>query len=290
VAHNLSIEALYKTGKTTLVASTLGSLADGSPFLGFREVHQPAGPVAVWNCEMDADDFDDYLVPHVADRSRVVPAHLRWRPVPLLTSQPAREETVRWLRYFGVAVWMIDTWTRLCAWNNIDPIDNAAVARLTAYLDEIKHEAGVSALAMSSHMPHSARTDRTQERGIGAQAFSGWVDGMWRYTRDDAERRYLSADGRQIRLGECQVYLSPDGRLQAVAGDREQAAGQQDSWVVASHVRMHPGKSGNEIWKAIGGRKQTVLAAIADAAGSGFIFSRPGPRGGDAWVPVTAQV
>ena len=72
VAHNLSIEAMFKTGKTTLIGSAMGSLADGTSFLGFAPVHPPAGPVGVWNCEMDPDDFDDYLAPHVTDASRVV--------------------------------------------------------------------------------------------------------------------------------------------------------------------------------------------------------------------------
>jgi len=56
----------------------------GDP-LGFATVHPPAGTIGLWNCEMEADDFDDYLVRHVTDTGRIAVAHLRghpmaWRP------------------------------------------------------------------------------------------------------------------------------------------------------------------------------------------------------------------
>ena len=277
-AHNLSIEAMYKTGKSTLLASAAGSLADGTPFLGFVPVHPPAGTVAVWNCEMDPDDFDDYLLPHVTDRSRIIPAHLRWRPVPLLTSKKDRDMTVAWLRFHSAQAWIIDSWTRLCAWNNIDPIDNAAVGRLTAYLDEIKHEAGVTALAVTAHMPHAARQDRTFERGLGAQAFSGWVDCMWRYVRDESGNRFLSAEGRKVHLEECQVFMDGSGRLVAVAGDRDGAAGQTLEYALLTSIRMHPGRSTAQVCK-VGKRKEDAEAALRELERLGQVATKPGFRG-----------
>ena len=124
------------------MAALAGSLADARPFLRFAAVTPPDGPVAVWNAEMDADDFDDYLAAEVTDASRVVVGHLR-RPANVGHGQPARPQaTVAWLRWYGASVWIIDTWSRLCAWNGVDPLDAAGVARLTAALDEIKAEAG----------------------------------------------------------------------------------------------------------------------------------------------------
>lgn len=283
-AHNLSIEAMYKTGKSTLLASAAGSLADGTPFLGFVPVHPPAGTVAVWNCEMDPDDFDDYLLPHVTDRSRIIPAHLRWRPVPLLTSKKDRDMTVAWLRFHSAQAWIIDSWTRLCAWNNIDPIDNAAVGRLTAYLDEIKHEAGVTALAVTAHMPHAARQDRTFERGLGAQAFSGWVDCMWRYVRDESGNRFLSAEGRKVHLEECQVFMDGSGRLVAVAGDRDGAAGQTLEYALLTSIRMHPGRSTAQVCK-VGKRKEDAEAALRELERLGQVATKPGLRGAVLWYP-----
>ena len=285
-AHNLSIEAMFKTGKTTLLAAAAGSLADGTSFLGFARVHPPAGTVAVWNAEMDADEFDDYLLPHVANRARIVPAHLRWWPVPLLTSKPDRDMTIAWLRYHGAQVWIIDTWTRLCAWNGIDPVDNSAVGRLTAYLDEIKHEAGITALAVTAHMPHAARQDRAFERGFGAQAFSGWVDAMWRYTRD-GDNRFLSAEGRKVRLEECQVFMDGNGRLTAAAGNRDNAAGQTLEYALLSVIRMHPGISTSQAAKATGKRKEDGLAVLADLLRRGLVRCTKPDKQGQAtqWYP-----
>jgi hypothetical protein len=287
---NLSIEALFKTGKTVLLCSAAGSLADGRPFLGFAPVHPPAGPVALWNCEMDPDEFDDYLTPHVANHSRIAVAHLRGHPMPVLTSQAARDEAVGWLRWCGALAWGIDSWTRLCAWNGIDPADNFAVARLTAVMDEVKAEAGVSALAVTGHMPHAAKTDRAFERGLGAQAFSAWVDSMWRYTRDESGQRFLSAEGRRVSLDECQVFLDGSGRLVAYAGDREGSreavTAATTELMVIMTVRDSPGLSTAQICKAVGKRKQDVLGVLAKLLSAGKVFNRPGAREATLWFPL----
>jgi hypothetical protein len=287
VAHNLSIEALYKTGKTTLTGSVLASLADGTPFLGFAPAYPPAGPVAVWNCEMDREEFDDlYVAPFVRDHTRVAPGHLRHKAMPIMTSRPARKTTVAWLRWHGATTWVIDTWTRLCAWNGTDPADNAGVAKLAACLDEIKGEAGVSALAVTSHMPHAAKTDRVYERGFGAQAFSGWVDVMWRYTRNDAGERFLSADGRKTGLDEFQVLMSPDGSLYAQAGDRRSLAAEAEAagipvteMMLAAHVQRNPGQTQTQILAALSGLgRNAVRKALAAAVADGSITVKAGPR------------
>jgi hypothetical protein len=281
-AHVVSIEALFKTGKTTLVGSALGSLADGTPFLGFAPVHPPAGPVAVWNCEMDREEFDDlYLAPYVRDHTRVIPAHLRYKPMPVLASRAAREDTVAWLRYYGVAVWVIDTWTRLCAWNGIDPAANAGVAALAACVDEIRGEAGTGSLGVTSHMPHAARTDRAFERGFGAQAFSGWVDVMWRYTSNDAGERFLAASGRKVSLNEFKVLMTPEGALYGQQGDRRSAAADTSmaEAIVAMHIQRHPGQTRNEIETALKAHgRNKIRQALAEAVSEGWVTVRPGPR------------
>lgn len=286
VAHNLSIEAMFKTGKTTLAGSLAGSLADGTDFLGFRTVHPPAGRIGIWNLEMDPDDFDDYLAPHVADRTRIAVAHLRGHPMPLASSAPARHEAVSWLRDQGVSTWITDSWTRLCAWCGIDPIDNFAVGKLTAVLDEIKAEAGVTALAVTSHMPHQAKTDRAFERALGAQAFSGWVDVMWRYVRDEAGNRYLAAEGRKARLEECQVFLDGSGRLRAFAGDRDSTAEGMTEYALLAKIQQEPGLSTEQLRKSVSKRKGDVSAILRILAEYGRIFCQNGPRNSVLWYPV----
>jgi hypothetical protein len=285
VAHNLSVEAMFKTGKTTLLGSAAGALADGTPFLGFATVYSPAGLIGIWNCEMDADDFDDYLVPHVTDRTRIAVAHLRGHPMALATSQAARDEAVKWLRDHGITVWMIDSWTRLCAWNGTDPLDNFGVGKLTAAVDEIKAEAGVTALAVTGHMPHAARTDKTFERSLGAQAFSGWVDGMWRYVRDEGGSRYLSAEGRKVGMAECQVWMDAAGKLVGQAGDREQSAGAALEFTLAMTIQAQPGQSTAALCKATGKRKESTEAVLGVLLARGAVRTQPGARGAVLWFP-----
>jgi len=193
---------------------------------------------------------------------------------------------VSWLRRHGITVWIIDSWTRLCAWNGTDVIDNFGVGKLTAAVDEIKAEAGVSALAVTSHMPHAARTDRTFERSLGAQAFSGWVDAMWRYVRDEGGNRYCSAEGRKVHLDECQVFMDGSGRLVAQAGDRDQAAGQSLEFVLAMTIQMQPGMSTSQLIKAAGKRKGDVTTVLRILAESGRATTKEGPHGAVLWFPV----
>ena len=277
--HNVSIEALYKTGKSTFTGSLLGSYADSTPFLGFWPVHPHEGrTAAVWNTEMDGDDFDDYLAAHVRNTDRVVPAHLQHRPVALLTS--ARAWTVRWLRSAHAGLWLVDSWTRLCAWCGVDPIDNFAVSKLTAVLDEIKGEAGTEALGVTAHMPHAAKTDRAFERGIGAQTFSGWADVLVRLTRDEQDNRFMAADGRKVSLSECRVVMMPDGTLRVFAGNRGGGAAvspDEVSAAVLDRIRRHPGIGQNQIEKDLADLgRNSVRKALRDLETSGKLMTTDG--------------
>jgi hypothetical protein len=293
VGHNISIEAIYKTGKSVLTGAVIGVLADGGRFLGIADAYPPEGRIGVWNCEMTAHEFDDEcLVPYVRDHNRVAVCQLRGHPMPILTSDLARQVAIAWLRYWQVQVWVVDTWTKLCAWNGVDPGDNAGVARLTACVDEIKADAGVSTAIVTAHMPHQARTDRIFERGIGAQAYSGWADALWRYVEDEHGQRFLSIRGRRVHLDERQVIMAPDRSLLAEGGSRaeagEAADHQEIGYLVISWVRQHPGDSTNKVRAGVKRRASAVSAALEEAEGKGLIVHGPPPgrdEGPDGWWP-----
>jgi len=59
--HNTSLTGQYKTGKTTFYCGLEKSLADGNPLLGALPVQPAVRRVGFWNCEMDEDDFLDYI-------------------------------------------------------------------------------------------------------------------------------------------------------------------------------------------------------------------------------------
>jgi hypothetical protein len=246
------LAALFKTGKSRLAANVVGAVASGTPFLGVpRAVAKRR--VCWWNLEMGEHDADDYLAAAVPAGSHadVMMAHLRSSPVPLLRSEPAR----RWAResLSGCEVWVLDTWTRLCAWNGVDVNDNAGSAELAACLDELMAECGVTELMVLAHMPKSARGEPLAETALGAQSLSGWADCLWFYTRDGEGARYLRMEGRGVDVPEFTVESTDGGMLAATAGNRAEAS--------AGPVKV-PAAS-----------RQKVLSVIAanDAAGEGRV-------------------
>lgn len=226
--HRIVLAALYKTGKSLLAANAVGSLATGTPFLGFAPVKVPPRTVAWWNLEMDGNDADDYLagcVPPGEARSRVRMAALREHPVPFLRSDPAMRLAIETIS--GCKTWVIDTWTRLCAWNGVDVSDNAGSSELASAIDQLCAAAGVEDLMILSHMPKSARAESTAESPLGAQALAGWADCLWLYWVNNQGERFLRAEGRGVSVDEFRVEIASqdpgDKRLTAIAGGRHEA-------------------------------------------------------------------
>jgi hypothetical protein len=205
-AHKTLLVAGYKTGKTTLHANLTRSLTEGSSFLGRFAVKPPQGRVGVWNAEMEADDYQGYLSKAgVRKAEQVVIWNLRGYRVPL-TSDAAAEAAVEWLRSNEVAYWIIDPWARICSWSGADENVNAEIAPLLQRVDEIANDAGVSEVLVVHHAGHVAGRPR------GATVLPDWADGIWLYSRDESDKRYLKAEGRGIGLPEGLVEIDDDGR------------------------------------------------------------------------------
>ena len=308
--HVVVLAALFKTGKSRLAAAAAGALADGRPFLGgTNNVRQSR--VSWWNLEMTGPDADDYLAAETepGSRDRVRVAHLRSSPVPLLRSEPAR----RWARenLEGCQVWVVDTWTRLCAWNGVDVNDNAGASELAACLDELKAGAGVTELMILAHMPKGARTEPSAETALGAQALSGWADCLWMYWRDpESGSRFLRMEGRNVEVGEFTV-AAVEGRLVAAAGSRASAssAGAEGDggWLPAAEAKILQVVTANQLAGAMavpmtanllkercGGNAARFRTARDALVASGKLLVQPHQHGGHTYVlpagPTSVQV
>jgi hypothetical protein len=264
--HNVVTIAAYKSGKSTLISDLVRALADGGDFLQRFEVAPLAEGerVAVWNNEMDRQDFEDYLEKAgVVHGDRVAIWNLRGHSVPLLT-EAGREAAVKWLRAVNAKYWVIDPWYRVCAWNVVDENSNADVATLLQAIDEIAAAAGVLEVNVVHHTGHGGT------RGRGASTFPGWADTIWTLSRDEADDRYLSAEGRSgVGLLPGRVELSEDGRLTYTdAGPRQRKSVRRADAVVAA-VKNAPDQRLNmtQLYEhaEVGGDKPDVRAAVKAA-------------------------
>jgi hypothetical protein len=252
MAHNVVIAASYKSGKTTMGGNVLKAAADGVPFLG-RDVHMGGGRIAWLNGEMDRDDFLDYLGPHgITNTDRIVVRNMRGRRMSLLNDFVA-DEFVKWLIDNEVEWLWADSWRVLCAWNQINENRNEEVELLTARIDLIKREAGVSTFTALAHTGR-AQQDEGAEHARGATALDDWQDVRWVLTRSGADR-FLKVEGRGkgVGLDETLLVFDPETRLLSLGvGNRSEARSSRGVGQVAEFVMANPGCTSGDIRSHLG--------------------------------------
>jgi hypothetical protein len=274
------IQGPRKTGKTTLEIELACSLSLASawsaqrqqwtqaPFLGASQC-QMGGNVAVINAEMDADDWKDEFrnrTPGSYDASRIFPLHCRGTPLPVITSEAARDWLVGWLAERSVEVLFIDTWGALCAKNGVRNLnDDAEVRVVLDGLDEIKQRSGAASVFVLIHTPHQVPGAKHLERFKGAGSVGDWADALWNYVADDQGVRYLSAVGRaRIDAGEQSLaYDWGTGSLSwGGTGSRAQTAEARMAADIIAALEQ-AGTAGmltEELLDAVGGHRNTARA------------------------------
>ena len=266
--HNVVLVAAYKVGKTTLDADLVRSLVDGGQFLQrFAVTVLPEGErVAVWNAEMDANDYEDYLAEAgVINGEQVAIWNLRGFSVPIL-SDAGCDEAIRWLKSVNARYWLIDPWVRVCAWNGVNENENNEVSELTQRIDEIAAAAGVIEVQIVHHAGHGSKHAR------GASALPAWADAIWTYERDDDGDRYLSAEGRNgVGLAPGLVTVGDDGRLTCRDAGPRQTAAEKTLAAVVGAVEDAPGRSLKmmDLYAAVDGANAAIRAAVKAATEAG---------------------
>ncbi len=304
---NVLIAAKYKTGKTTLLWSLLKSILDGDPLFGqFQTPDDVEGTkVGIWNCEMTEDGFLHYgrdAGVHNADRAAL--KNLRGNSVPFMHNEMAREQTVQWLGRHGVKIWIIDSWSKICAWNNVDMSDNTEVMKLCDELDQIKKDAGVDCIILTAHTPKNQLEG--EESAIGAQNLSGWADTIWMLTKgknkDGKIGRFISSVGRNEPLDEVEILMDEEtGLLVLGDGDRDDHRKEQKQkdkdqhtmttvlviyGAIKDYVGANPGCTSTEI-KKLPGTTTTILEALKVLVANGEIIKTDGVNNNAKyhWLP-----
>jgi hypothetical protein len=261
--HNAVLSGQYKTGKTTLGMNVVKAALDRRPFLN-RDVTTNGGNLLYLNCEMDDDDFRDYIEPiRIKKLDHLFVLHLRGRKLPLLNDASAE-----WLRDFcrrqDIEMIIGDSWRRMCTWSGVSENRNEEVDRLTDRIDQIKRESGVLATLWLAHTGR-VETAIGDEHARGATSLDDWVDARWSLTRgkgEDRETRYFAAEGRRVGFAETDLVFDDETQILTVGTgvNRRQAGARTDEDLTTQMVAicgLHGPLDSDKLWDAL--RQEGVL-------------------------------
>ncbi|TQN30739.1 bifunctional DNA primase/polymerase-like protein [Haloactinospora alba] len=244
VGANTTVAAQYKAGKTTLVCNLVRSLADEVPLFGRFELNTPlSGNIAVFNYELDDDEFEDWLADqNIKHPDRVHLLHLRGEKLPLV-SEPVEEWVTQWLAERDIEALIIDPAARAFSGCG-DENSNQDVAAFTEAVDVIKHNAGVRDLWMPTHTGRGQ--EEAAERSRGATRWDDWPDVLWKLVKGDTGNRYFGAQGRKVNQAEIELsFDSGTGRLGTTGGgDRQSAAEETEVGRAVQLLRTHLSQHG----------------------------------------------
>nr|WP_256413441.1 AAA family ATPase [Frigoribacterium sp. CFBP 8766] len=203
VGANILLNALAKSGKTTLVLNVIRCLLSGDSLFGRFAVEQlrPGRRVAWWNAELVSGQAREWL------RSMDIPNpdslalwHLRGHHVPLELHE-GEEAAVAWLRKYNVSVWVLDPKSALFRGEENSATETGA---WLSAIDRIKQRAGVDTVFLVHHASEPSAHDSPDDsanrflKGRGSSRTEGWADVIWSWTGRFEEPRYLAALGRDV--------------------------------------------------------------------------------------------
>lgn len=273
---NALLTAAFKSGKTTLVTNLLRSYADGDPFLGRFTVTPGAGRIGIFNYELSAEQYRRWLrAQGIQNTDRVAVLHLRGHRLPL-TSPSVEDWIVAWLLEQEVTFWIADPFAR--AATGTDENSNTEVGVWLDTFDVIKERAGVSEAVLATHTGRT-EMEQGQERARGATRLDDWADVRWLLVKDDEERRYFRATGRDVDLAEEQLAYDPVTRALTIGGgDRRWHKGRDLEQHVLDYINEHPGCGIREIQNAGLGQKEAVNSARGRLVARHLVRVENGPR------------
>ncbi|ATD69184.1 MULTISPECIES: ATP-binding protein [Gordonia] len=208
--------AQRKSGKTTLVANLLRSLADGDPFLGDYEVTPPGGRIILLDDELSPRQQRQWLRDAgITNTNRITLYSLRGRVATLnLLDDRTRAAWATRLRDDGASVVILD-----CLRPALDALglsEDKDAGRFLVAFDALLAEAGATEGLIVHHAGHG------NERARGDSRLMDWPDALWKLaaekTDDPFARRYFSAFGRDVAEPERRLDYDPTSRRLTIGG------------------------------------------------------------------------
>ena len=268
------LSAQHKSGKTTIIVNLALALADDEPFLGRFEVTPLDGRVAIFNYELGADQFRNWLRDiGIKNPHRIAhPLHLRgqrlafWQP-------DVRASLVDWLKVNEVQFLILDPAARAMSGLVDSENDNSQVAAFTDALDQIKREAGVSELILTAHTG-AVEADEDNERARGATRLTDWPDSVLILRKEQTTgQRWLRAFGRDVEEPAFDLGYEPSTRRLSATGQTRDQRRDEDGLqrVVDALVQLGDGVATSRLENAMQGRKDDRPIWLRAAARRGLI-------------------
>jgi len=245
------VVAQRKTGKTTFELNLARSLLTGETFLGRFDVVPATGTVAILNYEVGAEQLGRWADEAQVPADRLLLVNLRGRRNPL-GHFGDRADLAAWLREHDVETVIVDPFGR--AFVGKSQNDSGEVGEWLGNLDRFaRAEVGARDVVLTVHAGWNA------ERTRGASAVEDWADSIITLVRDkdDDQRRFLRAEGRDVLVDEDRLDFDADTRTLTLAGagSRKQVSKSRnvDDLVpaVVSAVTAAPGMSGYKLTRAL---------------------------------------
>ncbi|EYT59715.1 AAA family ATPase [Microbacterium sp. UCD-TDU] len=293
---NAVLNAVAKSGKTSLLINTADSMLSGEPLFGHFVVNAIAEgrSIAWWNAELAERQAKSWL--HDFDFSRpedFYPLHLRGYMMPFDVHR-VEDWAVEWLSERRVSVWMLDPRSALYTG---EENSNTELSAWLAAIDRIKRRAGVETVILVHHVSETATADSDELnagrllRGRGASRQEGWADVIWSYSGRFDEPRYLAALGRD-------VDVAPFGGLVMESGSRklrftgQRSTPSQDRKVSLAYAAYEAVTTAGEPVAAMalqaqlpGTKPNPKREAVAYAVSLGWLDEAPGPRNSKLYSP-----
>lgn len=258
---NVVLIAGYKLGKTTLIMNLIRSLVDGTPFLGLFEVDQVEGNVAVFNYELDPEQWVDWARDmHFENPEKVKPFHLRGLGALQFWLPNIQDRLVEWMLENEVCYWVLDPTAQ--AWDTLleSEGDNIRAAQFTRAIDTVKARAHVDEANLTHHTSRA-----NQEAGRGPSALEGWYDAGWFLTGKRDELQF-HAIGRDVDISPTNVAFHEDQHRSFfldTRAEKEEVAEKKEAKRVAL-----------EILRELGPQSQSAMGKELKARGVGVSTNR----------------
>jgi hypothetical protein len=235
------LTAQRKCGKTTMVGNISKALIMGGDFLGQFAATKIEGRIAVLNYEVTGATFARWMNDVGVPPESMYVFNLRGCENPLSTDA-GRVELAAQIREQGCTVLIVDPFGR--AYSGADQNDAAMITPWLVSLDQVAEMAGCHELLLTAHAGWNG------ERTRGSSALEDWPDvivTMTKGTGEDANTRYLRAEGRDVDVDEDALAYDDIRRTYRMTGDGSKKASAMQRRVTAltdvlvEKVRENPG-------------------------------------------------
>lgn len=258
---NALLAAEFKAGKTTFMLNLLRAFADGEPFLGRFDVHPAPGRIAIFNYELGDAQMRSWLRQSgIRNTDAVAVLNLRGYALPI-TAPAVQDWIVAWLVEQDVSMWIADPFARASV--GTDENSNTEVGVWLDAFDVIKQRAGVRDGVLPTHTGR-AEQEQGQEHARGATRLDDWADVRWLLTKNEEQRRFFRATGRDVEHAEEALEYDEITRaLTMRGGDRAWIAKRNAERTVLEFITAHPMLGVRDIRAGLTLQNGKVDAALA---------------------------